>query len=266
MQRGPLIGQGRIAEIFAWGDDQVLKLFRQWCPPDWVDNEARIARTVYQAGAPAPAVGEIIELDGRRGVLLERVYGPSLLDQFSTKPWSLLRAAGLLAELHAALHSITVPELPSLQQRLENKIQSAEALARDVKERALKVLHQMPDDTVLCHGDFHPGNILMSPRGAVIIDWPDAARGHALADVARTSLLMRVGGLPLGTARRWLIQALRALFHVLYLRRYAQLRPASPELLAAWQLPVAAGRLSEEIPDERERVLDLVKASLAVYA
>ena len=105
-------------------------------------------------------------------------------------------------------------------------------------------------------------NVLMSQSGPVIIDWPDATRGHPLADVARSQLLMKVGGLPPGTARRWLIQSLRASFRAHYLRRYFQLRPASREQLAAWQLPVAAGRLSEDIPEEREQMLALVKASL----
>jgi hypothetical protein len=70
--------------------------------------------------------------------------------------------------------------------------------------------------------------------------------------------------LPPGTARRWLIQSLRALFHAVYLRRYLQLRPTyvSRQQLTAWQLPVAAGRLSEGIAEEKEQLLALVEASL----
>jgi len=129
----------------------------------------------------------------------------------------------------------------------------------ELKEQALEALERLPDGDALCHGDFHPDNILMSPRGPVIIDWPDATSGHPLADVARSSLLMRVGGLPPGTARRWLVESMRALFHAVYVRRYFGLRPGAREQLAAWQLPVAAARLSEDIPEERERVLALVK-------
>lgn len=49
--------------------------------------------------------------------------------------------------------------------------------------------------------DFHPDNVLLAARGPVIIDWPDATRGQPLADVARTSLLLRLGGLPPGWPR-----------------------------------------------------------------
>ena len=263
MPQASLIGQGRIAEIYAWDNDRVLKLFREWCPLDWVDYEARIARAVYATGVRAPAVGEIIELDGRRGIIYERVYGPSMMQQLATKPWTFLQAAPLLAELHVAMHACLAPELPSLRRRLADKIQAAVPLSPGLKEAALNALDRLPDDNFLCHGDFHPDNVLMSQQGPVIIDWPDATRGHPLADVARSRLLMQVGGLSPGTTQRWLIQSLRAMFRTLYLRRYFELRPASREQLAAWQLPVAAARLSEDIPEEREQVLDLVKTSLS---
>lgn len=45
----------------------------------------------------------------------------------------------------------------------------------------------MPDGNQLCHGDFWGGNILMSPRGEVIIDWNRACYGNPLADLARTT-------------------------------------------------------------------------------
>jgi len=261
--KGALVGQGWAAEIFAWGDRQVLKLFRDWCPDHWVDYEAQVARTVHATGMAVPAVGEVVEVDGRRGIVFERIQGPSMMAQMVTKPWAVPRLARLLAELHASMHARAVPELSPLRKRLKAKIQDAAPLSADLKKAALDALERLPDGEILCHGDFHPDNILMATQGAMIIDWPDATRGNPLADVARTSLMLRMGGLPpgTGTARRCLIQSLRALFHAVYLRRYFQLRPDSRQGLAAWQLPVAAARLSEDIPEERERVLALAKTS-----
>jgi aminoglycoside phosphotransferase (APT) family kinase protein len=185
-----------------------------------------------------------------------------MTQQLVSKPWTLMGCAHLLAELHAAMHTRELPELPALRRRLEEKIRSAEHLSASQREAALNALGQLPDDNVLCHGDFHPDNVLLSPMGAKIIDWPDATRGHPLADVARTSLILRVGGLPPGSTRRRLLQSLRALFHAAYLRRYFQLHSGSRTELAGWQLPVAAARLSEGIPEETEQLLMVIDASL----
>jgi uncharacterized protein (TIGR02172 family) len=270
MSKGTIIGEGRIAEVFEWDDGsrstegkgQVLKLFRDWCPADWARYEARVARAVHATGLAVPAVGDVIEVDGRWGIVYERVNGVSMLQRLTGRPWTVLRMARTLAELQAAMHSRRAPELPSQRQRLQRRIQAAEPLPPDLKDAALQALARLPEAHAVCHGDFHPDNVLLTARGPVVIDWVDATQGHPLADVARTCLLLRLGGLPSNVARRGFILALRTSFHTAYLRRYFQLRPGSRELLAAWQVPVAAARLEEGIVEEEDRLIELVRALL----
>ena len=80
------IAHGRTAEIYLWDEHHVLKLYRDWCPPHWVEDEARIARAVYEAGIPSPAAGEIVEMDGRQGLIYERIQGISMLQDMNTHP------------------------------------------------------------------------------------------------------------------------------------------------------------------------------------
>jgi aminoglycoside phosphotransferase (APT) family kinase protein len=180
------------------------------------------------------------------------------------KPWMLFRAARQFAELHAAMHRCVRPQLPSQRDQMQRFILQAPGLAADSKERVLEALERLPDGNVVCHGDYHPDNILMSSRGPIIIDWMSATRGNPLADVARTSLMFRMASLPPGmsTYRRWLFQAARRLFHAVYLREYFKLQPFSHEEWQAWFLPLAAARLNERIPQEEQRLIDLVEASL----
>ena len=257
-----MIARGRTAEIFAWKDNQVLKLFLDWCPAHWAEHEARVTQAVHEAGLPAPAVEGIVDVDGRPGIIFERVEGHSMLAELTAKPWKLVQFARTLAELQTALHSCKVPELPSLRRRLEEKIRAVALLPTKTKEAVLEVLAELPGGSAVCHGDLHPDQIIMSSRGPIIIDWPDASQGNPLADVARTSMLFRLAEVPSFYARRWLINSVRALFHSIYLRRYLRLRPGSREEIAAWLLPVAAARLSEDIPEEEPRLLALVEANL----
>lgn len=259
---GARLAQGRTAEIYAWGDGQVLKLFRDWAPPDLVSYEAGVARSVQNLGLPVPAVGEIVELDGRRGLVYERLAGKSLLQNLLARPWTLLRAAHLLAELHTKIHLLRAPGLPSQRLALEAKIQFAQPLSPELRQAALQVLSRLPDSDRLCHGDFHPGNVLLTPSGPRVIDWVDATSGNPLADVARTYVLFHLAGQPAGASAGLVFRMIRAGSWRAYLKRYFQIRPASRQELAGWLPVVAAARLSEDIPEEQERVLDFVRAHL----
>ena len=258
---GKPIALGRTAEIYPWKEGQILKLSRDWVPADWVEYEARIARAVHAAGLHVPAAGEIVEVDGRLGLIYERVDGVSMAEIAKAKPWTLFRFARLLAELQADMHaSPVVPELPSQRQRLENKIQTAKALPSHLKEAALSALAKMPDGAQLCHGDFHPDNILLTSQGPVIIDWVDATRGAPLADVARTSVLL-LGAAACESSIGWLLKGLIHWFHPVYLKHYFRLRASKDrQQLSTWQSIVAAARLSENISEQQDWLLAQVKA------
>ncbi len=261
MTKGARIAEGRTAEVFAWGERWVLKLFREGCPRAWAEQEVQIARVVQQTALPVPTVGDLVEIEGRIGIVYERVSGPSMLREFISRPWRLPRFAGLLAELHASMHVRQVSEIPSQRRRLQHKINGT-TLPAMVKDAALAALAGLPDGNVLCHGDFHPDNILMSPRGPIVIDWSDATQGNPLADVARTLLLFRLGEPPPDAARRWLLQLGRTSTRRIYLGQYMALRGASEHDIDAWRLPVAAARASEEIAEERPRLDAYINALL----
>src|SRR5512133_1656260 len=98
------IAEGRTAEVYAWDDKHILKLYRDWCPPAWVEYEARIASAVYDAGIPSPAAGDIIDVNERRGLIYERIDGISMLQDMNARPWTMFKHARTLAELHVQIH------------------------------------------------------------------------------------------------------------------------------------------------------------------
>jgi Ser/Thr protein kinase RdoA (MazF antagonist) len=261
MQDHPL-AVGRTAEIFAWDDGRVLKLYRDWCPPNWVEYELKIGRIVQDAGLPVPAIGDIVEVNGRRGVVYERVEGVSMLGMLRAQPWTVFRTARQFAELHAAMRRCVVPDdLPTQRVAFERSIRATPGLADDLRDAALRALAAMPEGGQLCHGDFHPDNVMMSARGPIVIDWMTATRGNPLADVARTLLLL-TSGEPPSLVDRWMVKLLRRQFIAGYLKRYFELCPRDDAQLAAWRPIIAAARLNEKIPGEAAHLLATVRAGL----
>jgi aminoglycoside phosphotransferase (APT) family kinase protein len=251
---------GRTAEIYAWGEGQVLKLYRDWCPPRWVDFEARIGRIAQDAGLPVPAIGDVVEVNGRRGLVYERLEGISMFNTLIARPWTIVRFGWLMAELHAAMHAIQAPsDLPDQRDRLKGAIERAQTLPDDLRRKTLGILETLPDGDRLCHGDFHPDNILMTPRGPIIIDWMTATRGDSAGDVARTLLLMTVGEPPTGALIRLLTRLLRGWMRAAYIKRYFELRPVGRERLKQWRVVMFAARLAEDIQGETEQLIAFVK-------
>jgi thiamine kinase len=259
MEKGARIAQGRTAEIYAWADGQVLKLFREGYSAEVSAHEASIANMIFAAGAPCPTIGELVHTDGRFGVVYERIDGPSLESQLRSQPWRIAAIAYQLAEIQVAVQACAVPGLPTVRERLGWQIQHAAPLTLARRDAAQRALDRLPDGDALCHGDFHLGNVLLSHRGPLVIDWENASHGHLLGDVARTLLLLRMGWVyPRSATQRSLLRGVISMLVGFYLRRYRQLRPFPGAELRAWQLPVAAARLSESITEEEPHLLKLV--------
>ena len=260
MDQEALIGQGRTAGVYAWGEGRILKLYQEWMPASAVEREYIVTCAAHDAGLPVPAAYELIEMEGRHGIIFERIVGTSLLASLQKKPWTLVAVARRLGELHAQIHANPAPaDLPGQRQQIEEGILAGRDLPEAGRTAALAHLRQLPEGQALCHGDFHPDNILLSARGPVIIDWLTGTRGDPLADVARTSLLFETAGLPPGTPAiaGLVINLSRSLLHSIYLGRYLQLHPARRGQIDCWRLPLLAARLREveNYPREKQVVL-----------
>jgi aminoglycoside phosphotransferase (APT) family kinase protein len=147
-------------------------------------GEARVMEFLAGQGFPVPAVDSLSD-DGT-DLVMERLDGPPLMGALERRPWTLARAAGMLADLHRRLHEIAAPDwLPP-----------APAGTGD------RVLHL----------DLHPLNVIVSSRGPVVIDWTAASRGAPEADVALTWTLMACASIPGGHLRAAALGRFRSLF------------------------------------------------------
>lgn len=257
---------GRTAELFVWPDDRVLKLFRSGWSEVGAHYEADKARAVYATGLPAPAVCDVIQVNGRFGILYERISGIALTKVLQQKPWTLVSMARLLADLHLEMHQHRLPQLPSLRETLTGRIHGHADIPAEIRQVLLQTVAAQPDGGALCHGDFHPENILITDRGPVVLDWMDATRGNPLGDVARTSLLLHQAALPPNLPGRRFIELIRGLFHHIYLKRYFGRRVVDRVEWRSWQAVVAAARLAEDIPAERDGLIGLVRTGLGQNA
>lgn len=259
--QGPLpepAARGRTAEIYPWEPGTVLKLYYEWGSEAWVAREVRAIQAVREAGIPAPATGEVVRINGRSGLVLEHIEGEPMLAELARRPWRLFELARMLAELQAQLNRVEVQGLPSFKTQLRDTIENSEQAPSGLRQKALAALDRLPEGTALCHGDFHPDNVLLTADGPVIIDWITGSAGNPWADVARTSVILRVGARAAETVNP-LLRAGSRLFQRVYLNHYRSLYAGRPDLLGRWLPILAAARLHENIAGEREMLLKVAR-------
>ncbi|MEC0239291.1 aminoglycoside phosphotransferase family protein [Paenibacillus dokdonensis] len=257
-----IIASGRTAELLAYEPQRVLKLFREGFPLRAVEQEFRVSREVYASGLRVPEPFEMKEHNGRMGIVYEEADGLTMLAAISRDPGIIKEEAGRMARLHAEIHKRKVDGLPRQKAMLADQITEAPFLTEEEKGRTIAGLDLLEDDSWLCHGDYHPDNIMLGHK-EWIIDWMTAMSGSPAADVARTLLLLRTGTLPeeLPPPVQELFARIREQLTVEYLQEYMKLTDISHEQVERWMVPIAAARLVEWIPpQEKEQLLKLIRA------
>jgi uncharacterized protein (TIGR02172 family) len=195
---GPRLAVGRTAEVFEWGDGRVLKLLRPEFPDALGVAEAAAAGRASASGLAAPRFLGTERLDGRFGLVYERVEGPSMLEVVLHEPDRAGTMAAALADLHAAMHARDAGTLPDFHDRTRRAIDQARPhVDPPAREEAIRRLERLPQGHAILHGDLHPGNVLLTADGPMVIDWSNASAGDPTFDVADTWVLFACASAPM---------------------------------------------------------------------
>ena len=239
---GSPIGIGARAEVYDLGA-AALKLYTASAGKTPAFREAAILAIVEELDLPAPRVHAVQRREDRWGLVMSKAAGPSFGEgmQGAADPGAYLAE---MARLHALIHSRPGRNLPSHHQRLRANIEAAPSLGATLRRRLLDGLIVLPHGDRLCHGDFHPFNIIGPPGEAVVVDWADASEGSPAADVCRSLVLISAAD-----------QAVAAG----YVEAYCALTGIDADSVHAWLPFVAAARLAEGVPQETDRLLALAE-------
>jgi aminoglycoside phosphotransferase (APT) family kinase protein len=230
-----------------WSRPLVVRIHpsaRRW---DRARREADIQGFCADRGYPCPRVlatvapGELLDLPVQ---IMERAPGVTMLTAVSRRPWQFGRQVASLGALHARLHALPVDGFRAVDSGPADSGPADQArrrlhLARQVVDadppvdglaealgRVEALVPRLADGggrLAVCHGDFHPLNVLVDGRDAQVIDWTDAGLGDAHGDVARLLTLLRAlpAGVP-GGAGKALMRVVAPRMSHGYLRAYAR--------------------------------------------
>jgi hypothetical protein len=187
----------------------------------------------------------VLEVGGRWGIVFDRVKERSFAERMREDPSVIPECLLALARRHARIHGHPASQFGSLKSKLATNIAGTGLLGEPLKQSLLGRLADMPEGDRLCHGDFHPVNVLGQNSLPMVIDWPDACCGDPAADVCRSYLLLKLHAEDIAEP---------------YLDAHCNITDMPRANIFDWLPYVAAARLAEDVPDDWARLLEIVRA------
>jgi aminoglycoside phosphotransferase (APT) family kinase protein len=255
------------------------------------DPAARVLReqatqnAVAAQGYPAPRVLVTTTDAGPLGapfLVMERLPGTVLVDA------QRLGMAAVLVQAQLRLHALKAePLLAALDQEPGSGGRAAvgfdayvHLLERRIAHGKLDGLAPLmgwlhdhrppPGPAVICHGDFHPRNLLVAAgRVTGVLDWPNALVADAELDVAATLNILRFVPVDLAAPSRVLRALARVARPILvarYLAGYRRRRLLDPERLAYYEVATAMRALVQTGEARRGPAHKLSALDVSVYA
>ncbi|WP_031476368.1 phosphotransferase [Streptomyces bicolor] len=144
---GRLLGSGRASDVYEIDEAWVLRRDRE----GYADGlaEAALMERLRAHGYPVPRVR--LADSTRSELVMERLYGPTMVEAF-----------------------------------VAGRIDACES--GDILARLLRQLHALPGRVV--HLDLHPENVMLTPDGPYVIDWANAEEGDPGLDWGMSAMIL----------------------------------------------------------------------------
>lgn len=258
-----LIAQGGQALIYEIDDNKILRVLRSKEEGAALKAEMATMTALYEKGKTVPKIYDYIEIDGKPAIVMEHLHGLSLLELFKKQPLKLAANAVLLANLH--LETAEAAEglpLMSINDRAAYLTKKADIPEAELKAFVLALLSELPRGNSICHGDFHPGNIIINNKKYYIIDWFGATSGDIQSDIAHTYLILRnTPKMPgLSKAQITLQHWYGSLLSRKYLYACNRLHKIDWGNFSKWLIVRAAERLYYGMPQEKPALISFLRS------
>jgi len=200
-------------------------------------DEAQNLAKIETTGLKVPELIGVVQIDGKWSIVSRYIPGKSLSRLMKENPGESDAYLDRMARLQLQIHAMECPLLTPLTDVLLKKLRQARLEPAETAA-LLARLERLEKKARICHGDFCPSNIILTPEDeAYLIDWSRAAQGNPEADIARTYLVLLLQG--------------NSELAEHYLNRICALGGISGQVVQDWIPLVAAAQAARSTPEER---------------
>jgi len=264
------IGRGGNAVVYRLDPDTIVKVYYGISNSlERIEEERRVSRAVFTHGINTAIPYDVVKVGDSYGVVFEMVNADTLGELIIRNPDRLEEYTHMMVGLLKQLHSTEFEKgaLPDARNILRERIEISRGkgfFTMDEVQVMRSFVDSIPSPNTFVHGDFHPGNIMMTDGEPLLIDVGDSGLGHPINDLMGMAINYVVAvdyseaycGIKPDVLRRMWPQILREYFETEDIEPYAR---AVTEVSS---LKTLLGICANSVPDEEHiRFVNSIKGS-----
>lgn len=182
-----VIGHGACGECFRIDDETIVKLYYPHVSEDEIEREKALAKKAFVLGIPTAISYDIIECDGRKGVVYELIKSKTLAELIRDNPDKKEEYLDKYVEVCKKMATISTddPDILSFKDINDDDIKKIVGISDEQRDYLHKFISLVPDGDNCIHGDLNINNIMVENGECVLIDMGELSKGIYLWEISR---------------------------------------------------------------------------------
>lgn len=273
------IGAGACGEVFRLDDETIIKLYYPRVKKEEIEQEKALAKKAFVMGVPTAISYDIVEADGRTGVVYELIKSKTIGELIRDDEGHLEEYVDMYAAVCRQIHGIEAEpgQLPSFKDINRSDIPNVTGITEEERAYLHRFLDLIPDRMNCLHGDLNINNIMVQNGECCLIDMGEFSTGTPMFDLSRILFSMEFAGAAKGEFNSFykLPQDIVTNILHLFLEKYfgcplAEAEKTYPD--AAWLYPLAWFRCCTSLlkgdrwgEEKRAMALDILRTQLIPF-
>ncbi|MGM9682829.1 MAG: phosphotransferase, partial [Eubacteriales bacterium] len=182
-----VIGRGACGECYRIDDETIIKLYYDNADLYFIEHEKALAKKAFVMGIPTAISYDIVEANGRTGVVYELIKSKTLGELIRTDRTKIDEYVGMYADICKQVHSIHTDdrEIPSFKEINREDIKNITGITEEERYYLSRFLDLVPDGDTCIHGDLNINNIMVQNGECCLIDMGELSTGTPMFDISR---------------------------------------------------------------------------------
>ncbi len=181
------IGAGACGEVYRLDEEKIIKLYYPHVSKEEIKREKDLAKKAFVMGVPTAISYDIVESEGRTGVVYELINSKTLTELIREDEENLEKYVDMYADVCKQMHEIHAEgaKLPSFKDINREDIPNITGITDEERDYLYEFLDMVPDRAQCVHGDLNLNNIMVQNGECCLIDMGEFSTGLSMFDISR---------------------------------------------------------------------------------